>query len=249
MRVLFASDYPHIPENTGGTEINTHELSLALLDAGHEPIVLATLVGHGWVGLRARLKLKLHRGGGWAEDGGLGYRVLRAWNPSAALAGIISHYRPDVVVVQSWRLDMVETALGLGCGVILYCHSANSVYTDTIGGDWMRRCLLLANSRFNARFQGAALGAPFDVLHPIVRPELYRAASAGSRGSGPTSRSPWCGHGRDCVHPPRMRRSSKRRVRSRTSRSSRRSETHDVSTAWPGSCWCRATGTRPGAAW
>lgn len=181
MRVLFASDYPHIPENTGGTEINTHELSLALRDAGHVPFVLAALLGRGWIGVRARLKLKLRQGDGWAEDRGLGYPVLRSWSPAGALAGAIARYRPDVVVVQSWRLDMVATALGCGCGVVLYSHSANSAYADTIGGNWMRRCVLLANSRFNARVQGEALGVAFEVLHPIVRPERYRAASPGAR--------------------------------------------------------------------
>jgi hypothetical protein len=59
MRVLFASDYLHVPENTGGTEINTHELCLALCEVGHEPIVLAALVGRGRVGFGARIKLRL----------------------------------------------------------------------------------------------------------------------------------------------------------------------------------------------
>ena len=181
MRVLFASDYPHIPENTGGTEINTHELSLALRDAGHEPTVLATLIGRGWVGCRARLKLKLGLGSRWAEDGGLGYPVLRTWNAADALADVIDRHRPDVVVVQSWRLDMVAVALDRGCGVVLYSHSANSPYADTIGGNWARRCVLLANSQFNARLQGEALGATFDVLHPAVHPDRYFAPGPRSR--------------------------------------------------------------------
>ena len=181
MRVLFASDYPHIPENTGGTEINTHELSLALRDAGHQPMVLASLIGRGWVGFRARLKLKLGLGSRWAEDGGLGYPVLRSWHSADVLADVIDRYGPEVVVVQSWRLDMVAIALDRGCGVVLYSHSAHSPYADTIGGDWTRRCVLLANSRFNARFQGAALAATFDVLHPIVRPDRYRASGPRSR--------------------------------------------------------------------
>jgi glycosyltransferase involved in cell wall biosynthesis len=180
MRILFASDYAHIPENTGGLEVNTHELSLALLEAGHEPVVLAVLLGRGWTGLNARLHLRLRRRGGWAADHGLGYPVLRAWNPSAVLDDVITHCRPDVVVVQSWRLDMVAAALRRGCGVVLYSHSANSTYVDTIGGTWARRCVLLANSQFNARFQAAALGVAFEVLHPLVRPE--HCLAKGRRG-------------------------------------------------------------------
>ena len=175
MRVLFASDYPHIPENTGGTEINTHELCVALREGGHAPAVLATLVGRGRVGMTARVRLRLPWNSGWAEDRGLGYPVLRTWSPGDALDAAITKLRPDVVIVQSWRPDMVATALRRGCGVILYSHSAHSPLADTIGGDWMRRCVLLANSGFNARFQGAALGAAFDVLHPLVRQERYLA--------------------------------------------------------------------------
>jgi glycosyltransferase involved in cell wall biosynthesis len=173
MRILFACDYPHIPENTGGAEINTHELSLTLRDAGHTPVVLATLVGRGLIGLSARVQLRLPRNAGWAEDNGLGYRVLRAWTPADVLDAAITRYRPDVVIVQSWRLEMVAIALRRDCGVVLYSHSANSTYSDTLGGTWMRRCVLLANSQFNARLQGAALEADFDVLHPLIRRERY----------------------------------------------------------------------------
>jgi glycosyltransferase involved in cell wall biosynthesis len=68
---------------------------------------------------------------------------------------------------------MVAIARRRACGVVLYSHSANSVYIDTIGGTWTRDCVLLANSRFNARFQGDALGAAFDIMHPLIRPERY----------------------------------------------------------------------------
>jgi glycosyltransferase involved in cell wall biosynthesis len=95
----------------------------------------------------------------------------------AALDGIITRVRPDVVVVQSWRLDMVATALRCGCGAMLYSHTANSTYADTIGEDWRRRCLLVANSHFNARFQGEALGEAFAVLYPLVRRERYLVES------------------------------------------------------------------------
>ena len=57
MRVLFASDYAHIPENTGGLEINTHELCVALRAAGHHVGVLANLVGRGATGFIAKAEV------------------------------------------------------------------------------------------------------------------------------------------------------------------------------------------------
>jgi len=72
MRVLFASDYAHIPENTGGLEINTHELCLALRNGGHQPAVLASLVGRGVTGFVAKAKC----GRGWRPGG----QRIRAWD-------------------------------------------------------------------------------------------------------------------------------------------------------------------------
>jgi hypothetical protein len=75
MRVLFANDYPHLPENTGGLEVNTHELCLALGNAGHQVAVLAALKGRGVVGALARVKLRSRMTAGFAIDRHLGYPV------------------------------------------------------------------------------------------------------------------------------------------------------------------------------
>jgi glycosyltransferase involved in cell wall biosynthesis len=173
MRVLFASDYPHIPENTGGLEINTHELCLALLGGGHQPAVLATLVGRGSTGFIAKAKLRAGLASGWATDQGCGYPVLRSWTPDANLDAVLDWFRPDVVVVQSWRFQMVQAAVRRGIGAVLYSHSAHSAMEGLTDRALLSRCLLLANSRFNADYQGAALDARFDVLHPLVNPRRY----------------------------------------------------------------------------
>ena len=173
MRLLFASDYPHLPENTGGVEVNTHELCLALGAAGHQVAVMAQLLGRGLVGTVARAKLRSRLAGNFVVDRSLGYPVLRCWRPVEALHAAMEWFRPDVVVVQSWDFAMVAEALRHDVAAMLYSHSAHSaiegVRTETLG-----RCVLVANSLFNARFQGGAVGVRFDVLHPLVNPDRCR---------------------------------------------------------------------------
>lgn len=173
MRVLFASDYPHVPENTGGLEINTHEICRALIGAGHRTAVLAALVGRGATGFIARAKLRSGLASGWAKDSRLGYPVMRAWSPAAHLGAVMERFRPDVVVVQSWRFQMIEDVLRYGVGAVLYSHSAHSAIEGVVDRRLLPRCLLLANSGFNADFQGRALHAKFEVLHPLVNPRRY----------------------------------------------------------------------------
>jgi glycosyltransferase involved in cell wall biosynthesis len=197
MRVLFATDYPHLPENTGGLEVNTHELCLALsASAGHPPsgtapsgtapsgtapevatsghtvAVLAALRGRGLTGALARSKLRFGLAAGFAVDRGLGYPVLRAWHPAEALGAAMEWFRPDVVVVQSWRFGMVAEALRRGVASVLYSHSAQSALEGVDAG-LLAHCVLVANSAFNAGFQGGAIGARFEVLHPLINPHRY----------------------------------------------------------------------------
>ncbi len=174
MRVLFASDYAHIPENTGGLEINTHELCLALRDTGHQVAVLATLVGRGTTGLIAKVKLRSGLVAGWATDRHLGYPVMRSYRPAESLAAVMDAFRPDVVVVQSWRFGMAREAIRRGVGTVLYTHNANSAIEEVGNPQMLTRCVLLANSAFNAQFHGGAMNAGFDVLFPLVNPMRYR---------------------------------------------------------------------------
>ncbi len=173
IRVLFASDYPHLPENTGGVEVNTHELCLALKAAGHQVAILTALSGRGMVGTLARVKLRARLVRNFATDRGLGYPVMRCWQPATALSAAIARFHPDVVVVQSWRFGMVEQALRHGAAAMLYTHSANSIIEGVTNRGLLAHCLLVANSAFNAEFQGSTIKAPFAVLPPLVNPSRY----------------------------------------------------------------------------
>ncbi len=172
MRVLFASDYVHLPENTGGLEVNTHELCLALKAAGHQAAVLAALKGRGMVGALARLKLRSRMTAGFAVDRQLGYPVLRCWTPADALGAAIAWFRPDVVVVQSWRFAMAAEALKRGAAVMLYSHNAHTVI-EGASAALLARCVSVANSAFTAGYQGGPLCARFEVLPPLMNPVRY----------------------------------------------------------------------------
>jgi glycosyltransferase involved in cell wall biosynthesis len=81
-------------------------------------------------------------------------------------------FRPDVVVVQSWRFAVAAEALKRGAAVMLYSHNAHSVI-EGASAAWLARCLPVANSAFTAGYQGGPLGARFEVLPPLVNPARY----------------------------------------------------------------------------
>ncbi len=172
MRVLFANDYPHLPENTGGIEANTHELCMALSAAGHQVAVLAELLGRGLVGALARARLRSRLAIEFAADRCLGYAVLRSWRPSEALGAAMAWFRPDVVVVQSWRFDMVADALNSGVAAMLYSHNTNSEILN-VNNNLLPACALVACSTYCADFHSRAVGAKFNVLQPLINPHRY----------------------------------------------------------------------------
>ena len=75
MRVLFVSDYPHLPDIRGGLQTTTHDLCLAIGMAGAQAAVLCGLDEHGAAGdaLLAR------------SDESLGYLCMRAASPERVL--------------------------------------------------------------------------------------------------------------------------------------------------------------------
>lgn len=179
LRVLFASTHAYPPQRAGGIESNTHEICLALRDAGDEVAVLARLVPQGWTGLSNRVRRKLPFGPAFPVDRRMGYRVYRGWDPVEGATRVARRLRPGVAVVQGTGAARLARAfLAADVPTILYQHD---VLFDRLGGPIPTDAglLVLANSRFTASAVYRYAGVQSPVVPPLVRPQAYRTPGRG----------------------------------------------------------------------
>jgi glycosyltransferase involved in cell wall biosynthesis len=170
MRVLFASNYPHLPHIRGGLQTTTHDLCLALQRAGAEAAVLCGLDEHG------------RAAGQSLADESLGYPAFRAAVPEQALALVAAAWQADAIVVQSGTalVPMMLASLQTQRPTAVYLHN---VETHQLHGTLVpdRSLLYLANSVFTALRWRALSGIDCAVIPPVVDAERYLAASGGDR--------------------------------------------------------------------
>lgn len=102
MRVLFAANELHFPDNMGGSRMDVHDLALTLQDQGHEVAVLATVRGRNrLLGYRALETLTgkclLRR-----KDASNGYPTIRcgSWQLPSYLRASMIGCPPDLVITQ-----------------------------------------------------------------------------------------------------------------------------------------------------
>ena len=172
MRVLFVSDYPHLPDIRGGLQTTTHDLCLAMAIAGAEPAVLCGLDEHAAAGAS-----DVARG-----DQALGYLCMRSTSPEKALPLVAAAWNPSVIVVQSGMAlsSMVLASLQTGRATAVYLHN---VEVHQLRGMLMPDPSLLyfANSSFTAQRWQALCGLRCEVVPPVVRADAYIAGVTGSR--------------------------------------------------------------------
>lgn len=170
MRVLLASNYPHLPEIQGGLQTTTHDLCLAIKELGAEVAVLCGSEGMGTEGQSV------------SSDKSLGYLVMRSRMPEQALASIASIWEPTAIVVQtgSSLLPMVLASLATACPTAVYLHN---VETHQLAGSLVPDPSLLyfANSAFTADRWRALCGINCTVVPPIVAAERYQVAKTGEQ--------------------------------------------------------------------
>lgn len=170
MRVLFVSDYPHLPAIKGGLQTTTHDLCLALATAGCEVAVLCGLSGAG--------------GGATptASDTDLGYLCMRAAAPHQVLPLVAAAWQPDAIVVQSGNslTRMVLASLDTGRPTAVYLHN---VEAHQLGGMLVADPLLLylANSHFTAQRWRALSGLYCAVIPPVIQAGNYLAGASGDK--------------------------------------------------------------------
>jgi glycosyltransferase involved in cell wall biosynthesis len=172
MRVLFVSNYPHLPDIRGGLQTTTHDLCLALQTAGAEAAVLCGLDEHGGAGTVESAR----------SDDSLGYLTIRAHAPEEALAVVAGAWNPTAIVVQSGTalLPMVLSSLRAGKPTAIYLHN---VEIHQLKGTLVQDPSLLyfANSQFTADRWRALCGLGCTVIPPVVSPERYLTTQRGEK--------------------------------------------------------------------
>ena len=131
-------------------------------------------MSNGLVGKWASLRLKFGDRFRPVRDNFSGYPVYRSWDVDRALDAMLDHFKPDLVVVQSW-IRTVAHCLERQIPTMYYVHAANEPVdpcTDTIRRDtvWM------TVSKFAASHNGTPHGLVFHILPPLVDPNIYRVS-------------------------------------------------------------------------
>ncbi|GLS31368.1 Glycosyltransferase involved in cell wall bisynthesis [Mesorhizobium albiziae] len=175
--ILLASGTPHLPQETGGLQVNTHELALELNACRISTAVLAKLSVKDAYGARAFVSTGLRRDG-VVVDKDLGYRVFRSRNPWGGLRGMPS---PTVVIVQNGRMvEMATSFENRGVPAVAYFHGLDF---ERITRPWPAGADLpfrayIANSRFTAKRAERRLGVKPAIVPPVFRPERYQVISS-----------------------------------------------------------------------
>jgi glycosyltransferase involved in cell wall biosynthesis len=174
MKFLFASEFDHLPQRFGGLQCNTHELSLGLIEHGHQAVVAAKLLPSDFLGLRTRAlgkiigKRRLH-------DTINGYPTYRRWSVAESLPDLVAEIRPDVAVTQVLNpILLAQEFAKLSVPTIVYLHD---VTWPILGGDprSLEKATFLANSRFTAESFRKTFGLEVSVVRPFFRSDRYRS--------------------------------------------------------------------------
>lgn len=171
MKIVLASAHPYLPQIAGGAQSNMHEVVQALTSRGHQVSVLAGLTGHGWLGVSARLALKLGRH--YATDTGLGYAVHRRWLAWEAVWALCRRDQPDVALIQSGMPAQMAAAFRLA-GVPCAIHFHNVEEDDLEGMTADAADHYISNSEFTAKRTQALFGVSSQIIVPTFLPDLYR---------------------------------------------------------------------------
>jgi glycosyltransferase involved in cell wall biosynthesis len=178
MRILFATDFLHVPQGGGGAERNTHALCLALRGLGDDVAVSCDLrVDGSWFGTLARIRRKFPRPRAFARDHVNAYPSYRGWNHAAVMLAASRDFRPDAIIVQSTHPRPLVAAMPEhpALPILLYFHEVEEI--DHLA--FLREAAfpILANSAFTAARLKSACGLDSQVIPPLIEPSDYAVAS------------------------------------------------------------------------
>lgn len=178
MKILFAYGVPHLPQVVGGLQTNTHDLALALIQAGHDVSLLNRLSYGNVFGMKKMIRMRLSNADMVADDD-LGYTVFRCRRPwDVAVAAAVP--RPDIVVAQDGQiLEIADAFNDLGIPVVGYMHGPPQTW-QYAGRPAMTADLkmlgYIANSEYTARMFRESFGLPCDIIRPMFKKDNYTVA-------------------------------------------------------------------------
>ena len=183
MRILFAANELHFPDNMGGSRMAVHDLALTLQEQGHEVTVLATLAGRNrLLGYRALESLTgtclLRR-----VDDTNGYETVRCgyWQVPRFLRADVRRRPADLVITQGrGAARLAGSAVRHGVPTVIRLTSAAEAERlaadarddpETGAAICSPLVTLVAVSRFIATLSASLTGVAPSVIYPPVRLE------------------------------------------------------------------------------
>ena len=174
MRILFATTHNHLPQCSGGMEVNTNALAKALKLRGHRVEVYCSFTERSVLDQLRRHSHEL-MGRKLMTDTVGGYRVRRRLDVLAGADEVITKAKPDVVVVQGWNAhNLARPFVEAGVPTLVYMHTADRF----VFGEELAASPLLyfaVNSRFTASLHP---DKRIDAVVPcLIEPDDYRVKS------------------------------------------------------------------------
>lgn len=178
-RILFTAGASYLPQGHGGIQRNTHDLCGQLLSRGMNVAVLSRLLPGDGISLWNSVRRKLTRRAVVA-DHGLGYPVYRGWELERGLTSVLTHFKPDVVVLQSERMFEFGR-IARQCRIPAFVYQHTACQYDRTAETPLRELRFIANSQFTSGWVRRAFGAESVVVPPIIVPGHYRVESTRER--------------------------------------------------------------------
>lgn len=175
MRLLFATDRLHVPDDFSGSVQSTHALILGLRQRGHECEVVASL-RRNW---RHYLATGVHRLSPdrileWSDRGN-DYVVHRGsgWRFVERATRHVKRFRPDVLILDSMRMLRALEAAGFQppCPIATVMHDVTFT-REAAHIPFGDKTCIIANSPYTA----SVVARHFDIEPPVVPPVVHLSA-------------------------------------------------------------------------
>jgi glycosyltransferase involved in cell wall biosynthesis len=156
----------------GGMQNSSIALARGLKARGHNVSLLSGLISEGWLGLCARINMKM-AGAKAAKDSTLGFPVWRTWFAWEAAAYVAARVRPDIVVVMARKpVRVAEAFRSLDLPILMWLLDVE--FKDHEGAfEALGQVPCVANSNFTAGRYRAHYGVVPRVINPIFNAAEY----------------------------------------------------------------------------